>query len=406
MLKKMRRRFIGAAMAAFAAVILTLLCIINLWNRSTVTRQLDDTLQRLSEMELSALRPQQKDLPPLMGGDRFSPEVQYMLRFFSVTCGSDGRIRSINQDFIASISQQDAARYAAAVLAQGQEKGYYNGYRYLMTQFGDGVRMVFLNAERELQSMRSLLILTAAIACGCLLVVFLLVLLFSSHAIAPYLKNLEAQKQFITNASHELKTPLTAITTSADVLAMEQGENEWVQNIQRQSARLSRLISDLVTLSRLNEENPFPEKTAFSLSDAVWEAAEPFASLSRAGGKQYIQQIADDITVSGDRRAVQQMVSILLDNAVKYCPPGGDITLLLFRHGGKAVLEVSNRCQLPEGTDISRLFERFYRADAARSGKISGSGIGLAIARATAEAHGGSIQVCQADSRITFRVRF
>lgn len=406
MLKKMRRRFIAAAMAAFAAVILTLLCVINLWNRSDIVRQQDETLQRIADMETNTLRPQQKDLLPLPGGDRYSLEVQYMLRFFSVACTGDGHIYSVNQDFIASISRQDAERYTAAVLAKGHQRGYYNGYRYLKTTYGDGgYRLVFLNAEREIQSMNDLLMLTIGIAFGCLLVVFLLVLLFSRHAIAPYQKNLEAQKQFITNASHELKTPLTAIATSADVLEMELTDNEWVQNIQRQSAKLSRLISDLVTLSRLNEENPFPDKAQFSLSDVVWEAAEPFASLSRARGKLYSQQIGDDITASGDRHAVQQMVSILLDNAVKYCSEGGDISLLLTRQGNRSLLEISNSCQLPAGTDISRLFDRFYRADASRSGKISGSGIGLAIARATVEAHGGSIQVQQNGNRITFRVR-
>lgn len=405
MLKKMRKRFIAAAMAAFAAVILTLLCVINLWNRSDITRQQDETLQRIANMEANTFRPQQTDLPPLPGGERYSQEVQYMLRFFSVTCTGDGHIRSVNQDFIASISRQDAELYTAAVLAKGHQRGYYNGYRYLKTGFGDGYRLVFLNAERELQSMNDLLMLTIGIAFGCLLLVFLLVVLFSRHAIAPYQRNLETQKQFITNAGHELKTPLTAIATSADVLAMEQDNNEWVQNIQRQSARLSRLISDLVTLSRLNEENPFPDKTQFSLSDVVWEAAEPFPSLSRARGKTYSQQIADDITVSGDRQAVQQMVSILLDNAVKYCSEGGDISLLLTRQGNRSLLEISNSCTLPEGTDISRLFDRFYRADPSRSAKISGSGIGLAIARATVEAHGGSIQVQQSGNRITFRVR-
>lgn len=144
---------------------------------------------------------------------------------------------------------------------------------------------------------------------------------------------MEAQKQFITNAGHELKTPLTAISTSADVLAMEHDGDEWVHNIQVQSGRLSKLITSLVALSRLDEENPFPVRTEFSLSDALWEISEPFGSLAQAKGKAYTQDIADGLTVTGDRTAIQQMFSILLDNALKYSPDGGSISLTTQRSG-------------------------------------------------------------------------
>ena len=234
--------------------------------------------------------------------------------------------------------------------------------------------------------------------------VFGLVLLFSRRAILPYLKNMEAQKQFITNASHELKTPLTAISTSADVLAMEHAEDEWVRNIQTQAGRLSRLITDLVTLSRLDEEDPFPVRTAFSLSDALWEIREPFVSLALARGKAYTQDIADGLTVVGDRAAIQQMVSILLDNALKYSPAGGSIRLTARRCGKRAELTVANTVDPALHADPDRLFDRFYRADEAHSGAVSGTGIGLSIARATVEAHGGKISARQTDRSITFQV--
>lgn len=271
-----------------------------------------------------------------------------------------------------------------------------------MQSTADGTTVIFLNSERELQAVRSLLLLTIAIACGCLLGVFALVLLFSRRAIAPYLRNLSVQKQFITNAGHELKTPLTAISTSADVLAMEYPGDEWAENIQAQSARLARLIADLVTLSRLDEENPFPEKTEFSLSDAVWEIAEPFSSLAAAKGKRYSQEIEDGVLLTGDRQAVQQMVSILLDNAVKYSDEGGEISLRVSKAGKKAQIQVFNTCSGAESLDISRLFDRFYRADESHSNAVGGTGIGLSIARATAEAHGGSVRAEIADGGIRF----
>ena len=405
MLKRMRWRFIGAAMAAFTAVILTLLCFVNVWNYCSMTRQQDMTLDRLLEVDQqNAEIPAGEIRPPFENIDRFSPEVPYMIRFFSVHLSEDGTVRRINQNYIASISETDAETYADTVRSHGKTQGYEGGYRYLVRQADGETVILFLNSERELQTMKSLLWITLAIAGLCLAVVFGLVVLFSRRAITPYLKNMEAQKQFITNASHELKTPLTAISTSADVLAMEYEGDDWVRNIQTQSGRLSKLITNLVTLSRLDEEDPFPLRSEFSLSDALWEISEPVASLARAKGKTYAQDITDGLTVTGDRTAIQQMVSILLDNALKYSPDGGSISLTAWRSGKKAQIAVSNTVDATQCSDTSRLFDRFYRGDESHSSAVNGTGIGLSIAKATAEAHGGKISAKQTDDTITFQV--
>ena len=396
MLKKMRWRFIGAAMAAFTAVVLTLLCFVNLWNYHSVTSQQDEALTRLMEIEDQQMPfSSRRGALPFDDWSHFSPEVQYSLRFFSVHYDTNGIVSRVNQDYIASISESDAETYADAVLESGKAHGYESGYRYLVSTTEDETVVLFLNSEREIQTMRSLLWITLAIAAVCLAVVFGLVVLFSQRAITPYLKNMEAQKQFITNAGHELKTPLTAISTSADVLAMEHDGDEWVHNIQVQSGRLSKLITSLVALSRLDEENPFPVRTEFSLSDALWEISEPFGSLAQAKGKAYTQDIADGLTVTGDRTAIQQMVSILLDNALKYSPDGGSISLTTQRSGKRAEVTVSNTVDTAQSIDTTRLFDRFYRADESHSGAVSGTGIGLSIVKATVEAHGGTISVRQ-----------
>lgn len=396
MLKKMRWRFIGAAMAAFTAVVLTLLCFVNLWNYHSVTSQQDEALTRLMEIEDQQMPfSSRRGALPFDDWSHFSPEVQYSLRFFSVHYDTNGIVSRVNQDYIASISESDAETYADAVLESGKAHGYESGYRYLVSTTEDETVVLFLNSEREIQTMWSLLWITLAIAAVCLAVVFGLVVLFSQRAITPYLKNMEAQKQFITNAGHELKTPLTAISTSADVLAMEHDGDEWVHNIQVQSGRLSKLITSLVALSRLDEENPFPVRTEFSLSDALWEISEPFGSLAQAKGKAYTQDIADGLTVTGDRTAIQQMFSILLDNALKYSPDGGSISLTTQRSGKRAEVTVSNTVDTAQSIDTTRLFDRFYRADESHSGAVSGTGIGLSIVKATVEAHGGTISVRQ-----------
>ena len=392
MLRRMSRRFIGAAMAAITAVVLVLLCCLNLWNYRGVVDQLDRTLDVIAAADGRwpdfALRQPE---PPLTGP--FSGELPYMVRFFAVHYDESGVITGVDHDFIASVSEDEAAAYAAAALELGRGRGFCEGYRYLVSGDGGETSVVFLNAERELGAVRSLL---AA--------VFILVLLLARRAVKPYMRNLEMQKQFITNAGHELKTPLTAISASADVLAMELEDDEWVRNIQTQSARLSKLVADLVTLSRLDEENPLPEKARFSLSDALWEAADSFAPLIRAAGKGYSQSIEDGLSLNGDRAAVQQTASILLDNALKYTPEGGEISLRAFRSGRRNIIEVSNTCEGLDEMELERLFDRFYRADKARSGAVKGSGIGLSIAKAAVEAQGGRIRAERRGDGLCFRI--
>lgn len=404
MMRKIRRRFIGAAMAAFAAVIITLLCFINFMNYYSVTGQQDELLERLMEIETQPM-PRPGEHGPLFDERLlFSPEVQYSLRFFSVHYSSDSIFLKTNQNNIASISAEDAKLYADMIISRGKMRGYEAGYRYLVSKSANKTVVLFLNSERELQNISSLRWITLAIAGAALAVVFILVVLFSKKAIGPYLKNVEAQKQFITNASHELKTPLTAITTSADVLDMEQPGNEWVKNIQSQAGRLSKLIANLVTLSRLDEENAFPVRTEFSLSDTLWEISEPYISLAAAKGKVYEHSIADGLVVAGDRMAIGQTFSILLDNALKYSPKGGHISLKAQRRGKRVEIMVSNTVDSTNVIDISRLFERFYRADESHSSTVSGTGIGLSVAQAIVQAHGGNVTANIVENTIFFTV--
>ena len=150
---------------------------------------------------------------------------------------------------------------------------------------------------------------------------------------------------------------------------------------------------------------PFPEKAVFSFSEAAWETSEPFSAIAKAKGKQYTEHIEDHLEYTGARSSIQQMISILLDNAVRYSGEGGEIWLEIYRRHSNIYIEVLNTCSLPEGTDINRLFDRFYRPDESRSVNSGGAGIGLSVAQAIAEAHGGKITVkCTGREKILFRV--
>lgn len=400
MLKKLRRRFIAAAMAAIGAVTLVLLCAVNLWNYKITTDSLDATLDIMS---LTGSYSSGKDysLPEIFGGH--SSEEMYMTRFFAVYYDQNGKAAGVFRDYIATVSVEQALSYSSDALSSGRERGYYGDYRYRVLGASGGSIVVFLNAVPEQQSMKTLLKVSVIVSLLALLAAFALITAFSKKATAPYMKNMQLQKQFITDAGHELKTPLTSISTSADVLKLETGENEWVDNIQKQAARMSKLVANLVTLSKLDEGAQMPDMCDFSLSDAAWEVSESFELRAVAQGKKYSRSIEDNITVHGDMAAVQQMISILLDNAFKYSDEGGEIRLSVRKQHKGSVIEVYNTCAEGSLGDISRFFDRFYRADKARSAD-GGTGIGLSIARAVAEAHGGSISAESADGRsIVFR---
>lgn len=444
MLRKIQRRFILAAMAAFGTVMFLIVAGINLANYIQTTSRQDHLAMSLLEGHdrRGFLRPEKGGPPGGVRGvhdgmpgreqnglpEKFSedepqglkdglpkevlrdlpgggPEAEFIIRFFSVAFDSSGEVLEISRDYISSVDDETAAEYARAVCLKNRDKGYYGDYRYAVRPNGTGTAVLFLNSSMQLQFMWSLFLVSSAIGIISLFLVFLLVVFFSRYAVRPYIRNMERQKRFITDAGHELKTPITSIATSADIAAMEHEGDEWIANIQKQAARLARLAGDLVALSRLDEETPFPEKCRFSLSDAAWEAAEPFAVLARAGGKQYSQNIEENVEFYGDRDSVQKIISILLDNGVKYSDEGGEIRLDLYRRRGKVWIEVFNTCSLPDGADLNRLFDRFYRMDESRSARTGGTGIGLSMAQAIAEAYGGKIEVKRAKGRgICFKV--
>ncbi len=394
MLKKIRWRFIQTGMLAFLIVILSLLCLVNVWNYASVTNGQDNILQSLYQAKKDGI----SGNTPLERIDQYSNEVPYMIRFFSVEYSDD---IEVFQEYIASLSEKEAIEYGDTIKTKNKNSGYYNGYRYLKVVDDDNTIILFLNSEREVAMMKSLLLITLIIALVSLFIVFCLITFFSKYAIAPYLKNMERQKQFITNASHELKTPLTSICTSGEVLKMEYENNEWIDNILFQSNKLSKLISNLVILSRLDEEEPFLKKDIFSISDALWEVLYSFKTLALGQNKNIIISIEDNLTFNGDKDLFQQCISILLDNALKYSCDNGNIEVCANKKGKKIEIIVSNDYD-GQIKEIDRLFERFYRDDTSHSNSISGSGIGLSIAKAIVDRMYGNISVLQCEKKVNF----
>ena len=322
-----------------------------------------------------------------------------MTRFFVVRFDASGNALSTYTDYIASIEEEEAVQIATRVLRQNRDRGYIDDYRFAVKEIGKITVVVFLNTARDLLFIRSLRNLTIAVAGVSLVLVFILVFLLSGKAIKPIIHNIERQKQFITDASHELKTPLTSISASIDVIGLENGEDEWTENIRNQADRMAKLVSELVTLSRLDEELPIPNQEFFSLSDAAWEIVEVYQPQIKAHEKKSSVDIQEGISMTGDKNAIQQMLSVLLDNAIRYSDREGEIRFSLSKKRNKIQIEVFNTCRLDKPPDVRRLFDRFYRPDTARNANTGGTGVGLAIAKAVAEAHGGTIAASCPDGK-------
>lgn len=226
-----------------------------------------------------------------------------------------------------------------------------------------------------------------------------LVRIFSVIAIRPFVENIQYQKRFITDASHELKTPLAIISANTEVLELTQGSNEWTESIKHQTVRMNELIKRLLLLAKFSEQGRNVTLVDFSLTDAAKESVDTFSTLAEAKGKTLNANIADGVTYRGDETGIRQLMSILLDNAVKYADDGGNICFTLTKQGKGAKIEVKNDCKDVDEKSLSHLFERFYRADESRARETGGYGIGLSIAQAIVENHKGKISVKSPDKK-------
>ena len=406
MINRLRRRFIMIAMASVTLVILLLSFAVNLVNFVSTNADLNDMLELICENRGTI-----PDLPKggRPGGKRdfpISPEAPYSTRYFVLRYNEDGGLTGMDMRHIAAVTENDMSDYLSVALKHGEGFGYFGDYRYMVVaENGGGYMAIFLECRQELHSVRMFALASVLVGVVCIGLVYILVMFFSKRAIDPVVKGVEKQKQFITDAGHELKTPLTVINTSLKVLEMEVGEQKWIDKAQAQVSRMSDLVNRLVTLSRLDEETPKLSVTDFDISEAVGETAESFRDFAASQWHELETEIPSGIVYRGDEYAVRQLVSILLDNAVKYSDEGGKIRLSLERARRGVVLKAGNACKGMDPSELERLFDRFYRVEKSRSKQTGGFGVGLSIARSIAEAHKGSIRAeCPDADTIRFTV--
>ena len=405
-IKTLRRKFIAATMLSLAAVLLVILGGVNLMSYQKVISDADAILELLCansgtfpEFPTGKRPAQAAAQPPISAdkpgfGDRgLSPETPYESRYFSVVLDETGQVVYTDTVQIAAIDDDTAASYAQAVWQSGRTSGFWENYRYACRSEANGWRIIFLDCGRTLSGFRTTLLASVMLALVGLGAVLVLLLILSGRIIRPVAESYEKQKRFITDAGHELKTPLTIISADTDLAEMECGENEWLEDIRRQAQRLTGLTEDLIYLSRMEEAQPRLQFLEFPISDVVEEMAQSFLAPARSQDKKLEIEVKPMISCNGDEKAVRQLVSILMDNALKYAPPGGHLTLRLERQGRTVVLTVSNTTVYPvDKESLEHLFDRFYRADQSRNTQTGGYGLGLSIAKSIVSAHRGKIR--------------
>ena len=371
-----------------------------------------------------------------------SPESQFDTRYFTVTINSKGEVENIDTSKIASVSSENAAEYAKKLWKSGKKgdgkSGFADNCKYLTVDEDGSTMYIFLSCQRELSTIKTYILASVGISVFGLLVVFVMIYFFSGKILKPVSESYEKQKRFITDASHEIKTPLTIIDANTEVIEMMEGENEWTSSTRKQVARLTSLTEKLVFLSRMDEEATKLEMLEFSLSDAILDTAEPFKAVAGTKGKKLTIDVTDGILYTGDEKTIRQLVSILLDNAIKYsgcssiryengnvnkdnlnktylnktiqtqnnCVTAGDmapeIELTMRQSGKNRIITVWNTVDDTANIKKGRqdmLFERFYRTDASRNSKTGGFGIGLSAAYAIVKAHKGKITAESKDGR-------
>lgn len=403
MIKRLRKRFIRIAMLAVTSVTLLLCIIINTANFLSVNAELTELLQVIGDNRGTIPPKPFGGRPDGIPGGKFTPETPYSTRYFVLYYTADGTLTGADLKSIVSVTEDDTQTYLHTALRHGEGCGFTKdgSFKFLVKDSGEGRYMaVFLDCRQEIRSIWLIAALSLIAMVVCIIIVYIVVVLFSRRAIDPVVRASEKQKQFITDAGHELKTPITVIATCLKVLEMENGPQKWNDKAKAQTEKLTKLVNSLVSLSRMDEEDSPLRLSRFPVSDAVRETAESFADFAASAGHTLTLAIEPDLTYCGDEYAVRQLVSILLDNAVKYAAPDTPITVSFKKAKRGVLLRTANVCAAPvEPQQLDRLFDRFYRADPARSGSSESFGIGLSIARSIVEGHKGTIRAECRDGR-------
>lgn len=291
----------------------------------------------------------------------------------------------------------DKAKYLSNRVLNSRflSRGYISGYRYLEYSTSDGANIIFIDCNRQINNLHFMIASATIISIISLVTIFSLLGLFSNRILRPIIDAHEKQKKFITNASHELKTPLTVITANNELLEMEHGENEYTHTINKQVIKLTNMTNALVMLSKIDEMNTLNDLCEFSVSDATYDIINIYKNI--LCDVEFTYNIQEKVSYFGNEKLYRDLLTILLDNAKKYSLSYVHISLLKIKNRVHIVLR--NDSDKIEKGNLNHYTERFFRADESRASAYSGSGIGLSLAKEIVEIHKGTMKINSPDGK-------
>lgn len=427
MIRKLRRKFILVASACILLILSIVIIFINVISYYSGYKEAMSILSYI--LDHNGRMP---DKNPLSSDVDFfvSRELRFETRYFSIITDINGNYINSDNEHIYAVTDKEAETMYMHVLAKNKLKGRIkisNGVFLYKVKEISGKELsdtlfsrsdlsnlfendanykliIFMDCTNRFYRLRSVQTLSLLIGVLCFVMFVLLVSVFSGFAVKPVAENYEKQKKFITNAGHELKTPLTIISANSEVIEAMNGESEWTQSIRNQVDRLTGLVTDLITIARLDEvaERQDLVMIPFNLSDILHTLTEDFSTVAEQQEKTLDTDITQGIEVNGNEKLLRELISILLDNAVKYCDEGGTVRVKLTRQRNHACLIISNT--YAKKTECTRYFDRFYREDTSHSSEKAGYGIGLSMAETIIRLHKGKITAQQKEETVYFTV--
>lgn len=393
MINKLQKKIIITCSIIIFSVICLVFILSFIFNVSSMNNNIDNISESIA-LGNGRFPEHFKPNSPNMG-----PETPFSTRFFTVDYNENGEVVKINVESIHAINEEEAMSLANSI--NNKTNGWILNYRFNVYKRNDGKTIVFIDGSMNKTSLSRTLFINFIILFSCSLIVLLLIVVFSKRIVKPIAESYNKQRQFITDANHELKTPLTLILANVDIAETELGKSEWLSDIRDESLKMSSLVNQLVVLSRMDEESYERNNESIEISNLINSMVNEFSIIGR--DKIVNMNIKENLIYNGDEELIKRLFSILLDNAFKYCDNEGIIRVTLKKE--KYIkLEIENTYSDVNKLDLKKLFHRFYRDDKSRK-FTGGYGIGLSIAESIALKHGGSITAYKKDKQtIGFKV--
>lgn len=396
MIDKLKRKFVLVATTSVMIMLLVVVLGAGLFNYVDLDQKTDTMLLMIAENGGVLPKPDRKEKPPVPKD--LPREALFDTRHFVVYLDENNQPLYADTGNIYSADAQKAQDYSLKVLDQNKKSGYLDDYKYLSTSIQGKNAIIFMDVSRDIDLLKGFIFNSSMISLGALVSMAVVSYLLSAIAIRPIIDAYQKQKQFITNASHEIKTPLTVISANLDIVEMHIGENKWIKSSKEQVIRLNDLVNSLVSLLRM-EETEVLQKEAFSLSELCSMVAESYDSIAVSSEKTFEKDIGENITYLGNEQALGQLAYILLDNAFKYSDYRGKVFFSLSQKQGKILLTVENTVKEISPGKHNDFFDRFYREDQSRSSQTGGFGIGLSLAKSIVDKHKGKISAKSVDEK-------